>query len=70
MDDVTRYGLMVLLVSVALFAAIVSTRISTAIRICQFAPAIFLVAAAVAADLVPARARCRWRPISASSPSR
>jgi len=49
--DVDHYGLTVLFVSVALFAAVVSTRLSSAIRIP--APAIFLAVAAVAASLVP-----------------
>ena len=50
MHDVDHYGLTVLFVSVALFAAVVSTRLSSAIRIP--APAIFLAVAAVA-SLVP-----------------
>jgi cell volume regulation protein A len=51
MSDVEHFALLVLLVGVAITAAVLSNRISERIRIP--APAIFLLAAAVASDLVP-----------------
>ncbi|MCW2506087.1 MAG: potassium/proton antiporter [Actinomycetia bacterium] len=55
MDDVVPFGLMIAVVSVAGLLAVVSSRVSERIRVP--APAIFLVAAAVASDLVPALGR-------------
>lgn len=52
MSDVEHFALLVLVVGVAITAAVLSNRISERIRIP--APAIFLVAAALASDLVPA----------------
>lgn len=51
MSDVGRFGLLVLLVSAALLAAVTSNRLATAIRVP--APALFLAGAAVAARVVP-----------------
>src|SRR5215208_1879045 len=51
MSDVEHFALLVLLVGVAITVAVLSNRISERIRIP--APAIFLLAAAVASDLVP-----------------
>jgi cell volume regulation protein A len=52
MSDVEDFALLVLVVGVAITAAVLSNRISERIRIP--APAIFLLAAAVASDFVPA----------------
>ena len=52
MEDVYTFGALVTLVAVALSLAVLSSRLSDAIRVP--APAVFLVAAAVASDLVPA----------------
>jgi cell volume regulation protein A len=52
MGDVEHFALLVLVVAVAITAAVLSNRISERIRIP--APAIFLLAAALASDLVPA----------------
>jgi potassium/hydrogen antiporter len=52
MSDVEHFALLVLVVGVAITGAVLSNRISERIRIP--APAIFLVAAAVASDIVPA----------------
>jgi potassium/hydrogen antiporter len=52
MSDVEHFALLVLVVGVAITAAVLSNRISERIRIP--APAIFLLAAALASDLVPA----------------
>jgi potassium/hydrogen antiporter len=52
MGDVEHFALLVLVVAVAITAAVLSNRISELIRIP--APAIFLLAAALASDLVPA----------------
>ena len=49
LKDVETYGLLILLFSLALYAAIVSNRLSGLLKIP--APAIFLVAAAVASDI-------------------
>jgi potassium/hydrogen antiporter len=54
-DDVTRFGTVVLLVSVAVLLALIGNRVSRLIRVP--APALFLVAAALASDLWPALAR-------------
>src|SRR5215208_8500998 len=51
MSDVEHFALLVLLVGLPITAAVLSNRISERIRIP--APAIFLLAAAVASDLVP-----------------
>jgi cell volume regulation protein A len=51
MSDLAPFGLLVLLTSLALLAAVTSNRLAAAIRIP--APALFLAAAAVAARLVP-----------------
>jgi potassium/hydrogen antiporter len=51
MNDVEPFALVILLTAAALVAAVVSNRISERIRIP--APAIFLLAAAVASDVVP-----------------
>jgi cell volume regulation protein A len=51
MSDVEHFALMVLITAAAVVAAVLSNRISDRIRIP--APAIFLVAAAVASDVVP-----------------
>src|SRR6186997_2508600 len=51
MDDVAPFGLIIGLVSVAGLVAVLSNRLSERIRVP--APAIFLIAAAVASDLVP-----------------
>src|SRR5215216_6796422 len=51
MGDVEHFALLVLVVGVAITGAVLSNRVSERIRIP--APAIFLVAAAVASDLVP-----------------
>src|SRR4029450_1743148 len=51
MGDVEHFALLVLVVGVAITAAVLSNRISERIRIP--APAIFLLAAAVASDVVP-----------------
>ncbi len=55
MDDVVPFGLVIAVFSVAGLLAVLSNRVSE--RILVPAPAIFLVAAAVASDLVPALAR-------------
>jgi cell volume regulation protein A len=55
MNDVTGFGLAVAAVGVAGLLAVLSSRLSERIRVP--APAIFLVAAAVASDLVPALGR-------------
>jgi cell volume regulation protein A len=52
MSDVEHFALLVLVVGVAITAAVLSNRISERIRIP--APAIFLLAAAVASDVIPA----------------
>lgn len=51
MDDVAPFGLLIALVAAAGLLAVLSNRVSERVRIP--APAIFLVAAAVASDLVP-----------------
>jgi len=51
-EDVTRFGAAVLLVSVAVLVALVGNRISRVVRVP--APALFLVVAALASDLWPA----------------
>lgn len=51
MSDVRPFGLVILLVSVALVAAVLSSRLSERLRVP--APALFLVAAAIASDLFP-----------------
>jgi potassium/hydrogen antiporter len=51
MNDIEHFALVILLTAAALVAAVVSNRISERIRIP--APAIFLLAAAVASDVVP-----------------
>lgn len=50
--DIADFGLLVLLVSAAIVLALVANRVSNLIRIP--APALFLVVAAIASDLVPA----------------
>lgn len=55
MSDVEHFALLVLVVGVTMTAAVLSNRISERIRIP--APAIFLLAAAVASDLMPALGR-------------
>src|SRR3954469_21708763 len=55
MDDVLPFGVMIAVVSVAGLLAVWSNRLSERVRIP--APAIFLVAAAIASDLVPALGR-------------
>jgi potassium/hydrogen antiporter len=55
MSDVEHFALIVLAVAVAITAAVLSNRISERIRVP--APAIFLLAAAVASDLIPALGR-------------
>ncbi len=55
MDDVVPFGVIIAVISAAGVLAVLSNRISDRIRIP--APAIFLVAAAVASDLVPALGR-------------
>ncbi|MEN3360176.1 MAG: potassium/hydrogen antiporter [Mycobacteriales bacterium] len=55
MSDVTRFGLVIGVVSVAMLAALLSSRLSERSRIP--APAIFLVAAAAASDVWPGLAR-------------
>lgn len=55
MNDVLPFGLVIAVVSVAGLLAVVSNRVSERIRVP--APAIFLVAAAVASDLVPVLGR-------------
>jgi cell volume regulation protein A len=55
MDDVLPLGLLIGIISLAGLLAVVSSRLSERIRVP--APAIFLIAAAVASDLVPALAR-------------
>jgi cell volume regulation protein A len=55
MSDVEHFGLIVLAVAVAIMVAVASNRISERIRVP--APAIFLLAAALASDLVPALGR-------------
>ena len=52
MSDVTSFGLITAVVAVAVLVAVLSSRISERIRVP--APAIFLIAAAVVSDLVPA----------------
>jgi potassium/hydrogen antiporter len=52
MSDVEHFALMVLITAAAVVAAVLSNRISDRIRIP--APAIFLLAAAVASDVIPA----------------
>jgi cell volume regulation protein A len=51
-EDVTRFGLVILLVSAAVMVALLGNRVSRLIRVP--APALFLVAAALASDLWPA----------------
>jgi potassium/hydrogen antiporter len=51
MSDVEHFALIVLAVAVAITAAVLSNRISDRIRVPS--PAIFLLAAAVASDVVP-----------------
>ena len=51
MDDVWEFALLVGLVAAALWVAVASSRLSESIRVP--APAIFLVAAAIASDIVP-----------------
>src|SRR5215217_5011081 len=55
MGDVEHFALLALLVGVAITVAVLSNRISERIRIP--APAIFLLAAAVASDVVPSLGR-------------
>jgi len=55
MDDVVPLGLLIGIISLAGLVAVVSSRVSERIRVP--APAIFLIAAAIASDLVPALAR-------------
>jgi cell volume regulation protein A len=55
MDDVARFGLVVAVISAAGLVAVLSNRLSERIRVP--APAIFLIAAAIASDLVPALGR-------------
>ncbi len=55
MNDVLPFGLVIAVISVAGLLAVVSNRVSERIRVP--APAIFLVAAAVASDLVPVLGR-------------
>ncbi|MGH3593140.1 MAG: cation:proton antiporter, partial [Pseudonocardiaceae bacterium] len=55
MDDVVPFGVVIAIISVAGLLAVLSNRVSERIRVP--APAIFLVAAAVASDLVPALGR-------------
>ena len=55
MSDVLPLGLLIGIISLAGLLAVVSSRVSERIRVP--APAIFLIAAAVASDLVPALAR-------------
>jgi cell volume regulation protein A len=52
MSDVEHFALIVLIIAAAVVAAVLSNRISERIRVP--APAIFLVAAAVASDVIPA----------------
>ncbi len=52
MEDVSRFGLVVLLIAVALLLALAANRVSRVIRVP--APALFLVGAAVASDVWPA----------------
>src|SRR5262245_22780601 len=52
MDDVVRFAVVIALVAAALSVAVFSSRLSDLIRVP--APALFLVAAAIASDLVPA----------------
>ncbi|MGH3538465.1 MAG: cation:proton antiporter, partial [Pseudonocardiaceae bacterium] len=54
-DDVVPFGVVIAIISVAGLLAVLSNRVSERIRVP--APAIFLVAAAVASDLVPALGR-------------
>jgi cell volume regulation protein A len=54
-DDVTTFGVIILVISVAGLLAVWSNRVSERIRIP--APAIFLIAAAIASELVPTLAR-------------
>src|SRR5215831_10378138 len=51
MGDVTRYGLVLLVVALAFLVAILSSRVSAWLRVP--APAIFLIGAAIASNLVP-----------------
>ena len=55
MDDVVPFGVVIAIISVAGLVAVLSNRVSERIRVPG--PAIFLVAAAVASDLVPALGR-------------
>jgi cell volume regulation protein A len=55
MNDVPGFALAIALVSMAVLLAVLSNRISERIRLP--APAIFLVAAAIISDLVPALSR-------------
>jgi cell volume regulation protein A len=57
MSDVEHFAVLVLVVGAAIIAAVLLNRISERIRIP--APAIFLVAAALASDAVPALGSCR-----------
>src|SRR3954470_22416484 len=54
-EDITRFGASVLLVSIAVLVALTGNRISRAVHIP--APALFLVAAALASDIWPALGR-------------
>src|SRR4051794_1535504 len=54
-EDITRFGASVLLVSIAVLIALTGNRISRAVHIP--APALFLVAAALASDIWPALGR-------------
>ncbi len=54
-EDLTRFGATVLLVSVAVLIALVANRVSRLLRVP--APALFLVAAALASDIWPALGR-------------
>ncbi|HEY4702291.1 MAG TPA: cation:proton antiporter, partial [Streptosporangiaceae bacterium] len=55
MNDVVPFGVVIAIISAAGLLAVLSNRVSERIRVP--APAIFLVAAAVASDLVPALGR-------------
>src|SRR3954463_3764715 len=54
-EDVTRFGLVILLVSAAVLLALVGNRMSRVVRVP--APALFLVAAALASDIWPGLGR-------------
>jgi potassium/hydrogen antiporter len=55
MSDVEHFGLIVLVVAVAITVAVASNRVSERVRVP--APAIFLLAAALASDVIPALGR-------------